>query len=65
MSNYKLFGFVLVDIKTPESLRKVFRDLSYFHEYRNQIWRFGWIYANYHTENKIPFKKGNKIVVSL
>jgi hypothetical protein len=61
--NNKLFGFVQVDIETPEDLKKYFSEMCPI--FKNAEIKFediGEYMQNYHNENNIPFNKGkNKV----
>jgi hypothetical protein len=63
--NDKLFGFVQVDIETPENLKEKFSEMTPI--FKNTEIKFediGEYMQNYHTENDIPFNKGNKLIGS-
>ena len=63
--NDKLFGFVQVDIETPEELKEKFSEMTPI--FKNAEIKFediGEYMQNYHNENNIPFHKGNKLIGS-
>ena len=63
--NDKLFGFVQVDIETPEDLKEKFSEMTPI--FKNAEIKFediGEYMHNYHNENNIPFNKGKKIIGS-
>ena len=54
--NDKLFGFIQVDIETPENLKEHFAEMTPI--FKNAEIKFddiGEYMKNYHTENNIPF----------
>ncbi len=63
--NNELFGFVQVDIATPEDLKEKFSEMKPI--YKNAEIKFKDIreyMQNYHNENNIPFNKGKKLIGS-
>ncbi len=59
--NNELFGFIQVDIETPEDLKEKFSDMCPI--FKNAEIKFediGEKMQNYHNENNIPFNKGKK-----
>ncbi len=63
--NNKLFGFVQVDIETPEDLKEYFSEMTpIFKKAEIKFEDIGEYMQNYHTENKIPFNKGKKLIGS-
>ena len=63
--NNKLFGFVQVDIETPEDLKDYFSEMCPI--FKNAEIKFediGEYMQNYHNENNIPFNKGKKLIGS-
>ena len=57
MLNNDLFGFVQVDIETPEDLKEKFSEMTPI--FKNAEIKFediGEYMQNYHNENNIPFK---------
>ncbi len=63
--NNNLFGFVQVDIETPEDLKEKFSEMTPI--FKNAEIKFediGENMQNYHNENKTPFNKGNKLIGS-
>ena len=63
--NNNLFGFVQVDIETPENLKEKFSEMCPI--FKNAEIKFediGEYMQNYHNENNIPFNKGNKLIGS-
>ena len=58
--NDKLFGFIQVDIETPENLKEKFSEMTPI--FKNAEIKFediGEYMQNYHIENDIKFNKGN------
>ena len=63
--NDKLFGFIQVDIETPENLKNYFSEMTPI--FKNAEIKFediGEHTQNYHTKNNIPFNKGKKLIGS-
>jgi len=63
--NDKLFGFIQVDIETPEHLKDYFSEMTPI--FKNAEIKFediGEYMQNYHNENNIPFNKGKKLIGS-
>ena len=63
--NDKLFGFIQVDIETPEDLKEYFSEMTPI--FKNAAINFediGEYMQNFHTENNIKFQKGNKLIGS-
>jgi hypothetical protein len=63
--NNKLFGFIKVDIEIPEHLKEKFHEMTPI--FKNATIDFediGEYMQNFHTENKIKFNKGNKLIGS-
>ncbi len=63
--NNELFGFVQVDIETPEDLKEKFSEMTPI--FKNADIKFddiGEYMQNYHTENNIPFNKGKILIGS-
>ena len=63
--NDKLFGFVKVDIETPEHLKEKFSEMTPI--FKNAEIKFediGEYMQNYHKENDIKFIEGNKLIGS-
>ena len=63
--NNKLFGFVKVDIETPEHLKEKFSEMTPI--FKNAEIKFediGEYMQNYHKEKHIPFNKGYKLIGS-
>ena len=63
--NDKLFGFIQVDIETPEELKEKFSEMTPI--FKNAAINFediGEYMQNFHTENNIKFTKGNKLIGS-
>ncbi len=57
--NDNLFGFVQIDIETPEDLKEKFSEMTPI--FKNAGIKFediGEYMQNYHNENDIPFNKG-------
>ena len=63
--NDKLFGFIQVDIETPENLKEYFSEMTPI--FKNAEIKFediGEYMQNFHNENNIKFNKGNKLIGS-
>ena len=63
--NNKLFGFIKVDIETPENLKQKFEEMTPI--FKNAEIKFediGEYMQKFHTENNIEFNKGNKLIGS-
>ena len=63
--NDKLFGFVQVDIETPENLKEKFSEMTPI--FKNTEIKFediGEYMQQFHNENNIKFNKGNKLIGS-
>ena len=63
--NNDLFGFVQVDIETPENLKEKFSEMTPI--FKNAEIKFediGEYMQNYHNENNIPLNKGKKLIGS-
>ncbi len=61
--NNNLFGFVQVDIDTPEDLKEKFSEITpIFNKAEIKFEDIGKYMQNYHTENNFPFNKGNKLI---
>jgi hypothetical protein len=63
--NNNLFGFVQVDIETPEELKEKFSEITPI--FKNAEIKFEYIdecLQNYHNESDIPFNKGKKLIDS-
>jgi hypothetical protein len=63
--NNDLFGFVQVDIETPEELKEKFSEITPI--FKNAEIKFediGKYMQNYHNESNIPFNKDNKLIGS-
>ncbi len=59
--NNNLFGFVQVDIETPEELKEKFSEMCPIFKNAEIIFEdIGEYMQNYHNENNIPFNKGKK-----
>jgi hypothetical protein len=58
--NNELFGFVQVDIETPEDLKETFSEMTpIFKTAEIKFEDIGKYMQNFHNENDIPFNKGN------
>ena len=63
--NDKLFGFVQVDIETPEHLKEKFSEMTpIFKNTKIKFEDIGEFMQNYHKENDIKFNEGNKLIGS-
>jgi len=63
--NDKLFGFVQVDIETPEHLKEYFKEMTpIFKNAKIKFDDIGEYMQNFHKENNIKFVEGNKLVGS-
>jgi hypothetical protein len=63
--NDKLFGFIQVDIETPEELKEHFSEMTpIFKNAEINFEDIGEYMQNYHTQNNIPFNKGKKLIGS-
>ena len=63
--NDKLFGFVQVDIETPEHLKEYFLEMTpIFKNAKIKFNDIGEYMQNYHTQNNIKFMEGNKLIGS-
>ena len=63
--NDNLFGFIKVDIETPENLKEKFSEMTPI--FKNATIKFediGEYMQNFHTENNIKFNQGNKLIGS-
>ncbi len=63
--NDNLFGFIKVDIETPEHLKEKFSEMTPI--FKNATIKFediGEYMQNFHTENNIKFNQGNKLIGS-
>ena len=63
--NDKVFGFLKVDIETPEHLKKYFEEMTPI--FKNKIVNFenmGPYMQEYHKENNIDFVKSKKLIGS-
>jgi hypothetical protein len=63
--NDKLFGFVQVDIETPDHLKEYYEEMTPI--FKNAEIKFediGEYMQNYHKEKNIPFNKGKKLIGS-
>ncbi len=63
--NCILFGFVQVDIETPEDLKEYFSEMTLIFKNAETKFEDIWEYMqNYHNENDVPFHKGKKLIGS-
>ena len=63
--NDKLFGFIQVDIETPEHLKEKFSEMTpIFKNTKIKFEDIGEYMQNYHKENDIKFNEGNKLIGS-
>ena len=63
--NDKLFGFIQVDIETPEDLKEYFSEMTpIFKNAKIKFNDIGEYMQNYHTQNNIKFMEGNKLIGS-
>jgi hypothetical protein len=63
--NDKLFGFVQVDIETPDHLKEYFSEMTpIFKNAKIKFNDIGEYMQNYHTQNNIKFMEGNKLIGS-
>ena len=63
--NDNLFGFIKVDIETPENLKEKFSEMTPI--FKNATIKFediGEYMQKFHTENNIKFNQGNKLIGS-
>jgi hypothetical protein len=63
--NDNLFGFIKVDIETPENLKEKFSEMTPI--FKNATIKFediGEYMQNFHKENNIKFNQGNKLIGS-
>ena len=59
--NDKLFGFVQVDIETPEHLKEYFKEMTpIFKNAKIKFDDIGEYMQKFHVENNIKFVEGNK-----
>ena len=59
------FGFIKVDIETPENLKEKFSEMTPI--FKNATIKFediGEYMQKFHTENNIKFNQGNKLIGS-
>jgi hypothetical protein len=63
--NDKLFGFVQLDIETPDHLKEFFSEMTpIFKNAKIKFNDIGKYMQNYHTQNNIKFMEGNKLIGS-
>ena len=63
--NDKLFGFVQVDIETPEYLKEYFKEMTpIFKNAKIKFDDIGEYMQKFHIENNIKFVEGNKLIGS-